>query len=226
LMVLFEEVIAEQKAVAKKNPKRKPVAETYVDELEKDLEHTRENLQATVEELQTSNEELRSMNEEYQSTNEELQSANEELETSREEMQSLNEELTTVNTELHDKIDDLTKAQRDMELFLNSLEIPTVYLDPSMKILRFTVQAKKVVNLVEHDVGRPLSHISTNLKGSSIVDEVKEVIRSLTPTERMVESLDGTSYLMRVLPYKSRDNRLEGIVVSFVNLDGLRANKS
>jgi two-component system, chemotaxis family, CheB/CheR fusion protein len=194
----------------------------YVDELERELADTRENLQTTIEELETSNEEMRSVNEEYQSTNEELQSANEELETSREEMQSLNEELGTVNEELQDKVDTLTLMAQDMQVFLDSLDNPTIFLDHELQIKRFTSQARRVLNIMDQDLNRPLAHLATHLKDVNLLEAIQQVNESLEPLERVVETHDGHPYLMRVLPYRKVDHTIEGIVLNFVDVQKVR----
>jgi two-component system CheB/CheR fusion protein len=133
-------------------------------QLERELEDMRESHQITVEELETSNEELKSTNEELQSTNEELQSANEEMETSKEELQSLNEELVTVNTELQEKNEELARTNNDMKNLLDSIEVPTIFLDSDLRIQRFTAHAPKIINLIHSDVGRPITDIATTLE--------------------------------------------------------------
>ncbi|HZO12471.1 MAG TPA: chemotaxis protein CheB, partial [Polyangiaceae bacterium] len=171
--------------------------------LELDLQHTRESLKSTVEELETSNEELKSSNEELQSTNEELQSTNEELETSKEEMQSLNEELHAVNAELQEKVEELSRANDDMQNLLNGIEVATLFLDSDLRIMRFTPQARRVVNLIESDVGRPLSDLAANLDYTDLAKDAREVMETLVYKEREVRiGSDGESWaLMRILPY-------------------------
>jgi two-component system CheB/CheR fusion protein len=190
--------------------------------LEEELQRTRESLQGTIEELETTNEELKSMNEELQSTNEELQSANEELETSREEMQSLNEELQTVNSELEERNRTLSQVNDDMQNLLNSTDIATLFLDDTLAIRRFTTPAKKVFSLIDADVGRPISDLSTNLRYEGLVDEAREVLRSLVFRERELQTKDGAWRLMRVMPYQTHDNRIDGLVITFVDIDAIK----
>jgi two-component system CheB/CheR fusion protein len=190
--------------------------------IEQELIDTRENLQLANEELETSNEELRSMNEEYQSTNEELKSANEELETSREEMQSLNEELTTVNSELSDKISNLNEIQSEMQMFLNSLDVPTVFLDDDLNIVRFTTQAAKIFHIIDSDIGRPISHFASNLQDKSFLDDAKEVIKTLRYQEKEIKTVNEHWYLRRMLPYRTADSRICGVAVNFVDIDELK----
>jgi two-component system CheB/CheR fusion protein len=192
-----------------------------VEELERELQHTKESLQTTIEELETSNEELKSTNEELQSTNEELQSTNEELETSKEEMQSLNEELTTVNTEMQSKVDDLSRANDDMQNLLNSTEIATIFLDNELNIKRYTEQAKRLINLIQTDVGRPVADLVSSLKYDQLVSDCKTVLRSLVFKQSEVQTRDGHWYLMRIMPYRTAENMIDGLVVTFVDTQQL-----
>lgn len=185
------------------------------EQLERELQSLTESHQSTLEELETSNEEL-------QSTNEELQSSNEELETSKEEMQSLNEELTTVNAELQAKVDALSQTNDDMQNLLNSTDIATVFLDGDLNIKRFTEQARELVLLRESDVGRPISELASNLKTEKLVESCDRVLRTLVFKEEEVETEDGSSYLMRITPYRTGDNVIDGLVLTFVNISKLR----
>jgi two-component system CheB/CheR fusion protein len=185
--------------------------------LERELHHTRESHQSTVEELETANEELKSTNEELQSTNEELQSTNEELETSKEEMQSLNEELHAVNTELNDKVEELSRANDDMRNLLNGTDIATIFLDNQLQIKRYTERAKKVISLIPSDIGRPIGDLVSKLYYDRLVEDVKEVLETLVFKEVEVRGPEGTWYLMRVLPYRTTENVIEGLVISFID---------
>lgn len=189
-----------------------------VEELERDLAYTRENLQATIEEQQASNEELKSTNEELQSTNEELQSTNEELETSKEELQSVNEELITVNAELQAKIEQLAGMQNDMKNLLDNINIGTVFLDQHMLIKRFTREATRVYRLVASDVGRPLGDIKSDLEDEDLLADAQAVLESLVPREREVHTAAGASYLARFQPYRTLDNVIEGVVLTFTDI--------
>ena len=195
--------------------------------VEEEPQRTRENLQGMIEELETTNEELQSTNEELQSTNEELQSANEELETSREEMQSLNEELQTVNAELEGRNRALSQANDDMQNLLNSTDIATVFLDEQLHIKRFTTQAKKVFSLIETDIGRPIADLAANLRYDKLVDEAQEVLNTLVFREREIQTKDGQWRLMRIMPYRTYENLIDGLVMTFVDIDRLkRAQRS
>jgi two-component system CheB/CheR fusion protein len=192
-------------------------------ELERELQHTKESHQSTIEELETSNEELKSTNEELQSTNEELQSANEELETSKEEMQSLNEELQTVNAELQGKIEELSRANDDMKNLLNGTDIATVFLDSQLNIKRYTEQAKHVIRLIHSDVGRPIADLVSRLRYDRLVEDAHEVLRTLVFKETEVRAQDGSWYLMRILPYRTIENMIDGLVITFIDITKFKA---
>jgi len=224
LMVVFEDVGAPAKRAASGKAKTGSVSSQsrLYKELEKELAFTRERLQTTSEEMETSKEELKSSNEELQSTNEELQSTNEELTTSKEELQSMNEELVTVNTELQTKIDELAGANNDMQNLLNNIEIATIFLDNDLNVRRFTPQAAKIINLIPSDVGRPITHIVSNLKYEALVDDIKAVIQTLIFKEAQVQTGDGCWYLMRIMPYRTLDNMVGGVVVTFIEITSVK----
>jgi two-component system, chemotaxis family, CheB/CheR fusion protein len=224
-MVLFEELPAEEKEknTGKRQVRKKTDSSRRVQQLEEELRSTKESLQTTIEELETSNEELRSVNEEYQSANEELQSANEELNSSKEEMQSLNEELETVNAELQGKNQELMKANDDMKNLLDSLALPTIFLDNSLRIKRFTAQADKVVNLRDSDTGRPLGDLVLRIKYDHLLQDAKEVLKSLAPREMEIEGIDGRWYSVRIKPYRTVENFIDGLVILFVNIHKRKA---
>jgi two-component system, chemotaxis family, CheB/CheR fusion protein len=190
--------------------------------LERELQSAKESLRTTIEELETSNEELKSTNEELQSTNEELQSANEELETSKEEMQSLNEELSTINAELQSKVDDLSRSNDDMQNLLNSIEIATIFLDMQLKITRYTEQARRLVNLIQTDVGRPLADLVSNLDYTGLVPDCREVLRTLVFKQCEVQTREGHWYLLRIIPYRTGENIIDGLVLTFVDINPVK----
>jgi two-component system CheB/CheR fusion protein len=188
-------------------------------ELENELRAKDDYLQTTLEEMETTNEELKSTNEELQSVNEEMQSTNEELETSKEELQSVNEELSTVNAELQDKVNDLSHANNDMNNLLAGTGIGTVFVDHHVRISRFTPAATPVINLITSDVGRPLAHVATNIVGyDAMIDDIAAVIETLVPREAEVQVKGGAWYLMRIRPYRTIDNLIEGAVVTLVDI--------
>jgi two-component system CheB/CheR fusion protein len=176
-----------------------------------------------VEELETSNEELKSANEEMQSMNEELQSTNEELETSKEELQSVNEELATVNAELQQKVADLTRANDDMNNLLAGTGVGTVFVDHSLRIQRFTPTVTQVINLIPTDVGRPVGHIVSNLVGyDHLVADVQAVLDTLVPREVEVQTLSGHWHLLRIRPYRTLANIIEGAVITFTDVSEMK----
>ncbi len=183
-----------------------------------ELQFTKQRLQHVIEVSQATNEELKSANEELQSTNEELQSTNEELETSKEELQSLNEELTTVNTEYQAQIGDLDAANDDLHNLLNSIEIPTVFLDNALNIKRFTPEIKNLINLIASDVGRPLADLGTKFSDEGFIQEAQSVVETLVFREREVQTSDGHWFLRRILPYRTTKNVIDGLVITFLDM--------
>lgn len=218
LLVLFRE--ASQVSVNRSSPKkgRSIPVNRRIAELELELQKAREELSSTHEEMQTSQEELKSTNEELQSTNEELQSTNEELTTSKEEMQSLNEELQTVNAELQSKVDELSKASDDMKNLLDSIEIATVFLDRDLHIRRFTHQTTRIIKLIPGDIGRPLTDITTRLLYPNLTNDALEVLRTLVFKEKPVESNDGKWFNVRIMPYRTVVDKIEGLVITFTDI--------
>jgi len=223
LLVVFTEVATQPTAPPDKTSSA--AARHYrsqIGELERELKHTREQLQSANEEMETSQEELKSTNEELQSTNEEIQSTNEELTTSKEELQSLNEELVTVNSELQAKVDELSQAGNDMKNLLNSTEIATIFLDNEVRIKRYTPQATKIINLIPGDLGRPIDHVVPKLKYAALVSDVREVIQTLAFKEAQVQTTDQRWYLMRIMPYRTIDNVIDGAVLTFTDITALK----
>ncbi len=195
-----------------------------VRQLEAELRATKERLQTTTEELDSSNEELKSSNEELQSINEELQSTNEELETSKEELQSINEELQTVNAELNARVEELSRANNDMSNLLESTQIATVFLDRALVVKGFTPAAKDVFHLIESDVGRPIMHVRARFGMDNLQDDAERVLRTLATIERPVRSTDSdTRYVMRMLPYRTADNVIGGVVITFTDITRISA---
>jgi two-component system CheB/CheR fusion protein len=181
-----------------------------------DLRRMRSELQSTIEELQTSNEELKAAHEEVVSTNEELQSMNEELETSREEMQSLNEELSTVNSQLQAKMEEYQAVTNDLASLLTSTDIAVLFLDTRFRIRRFTPQVKELLEVIATDVGRPLNDLARKFDDPTLLDEAQVVLERLTPSEREISVQGGRWFMRRLTAYRTADNRIDGVVVTFV----------
>ncbi|MEI9478695.1 MAG: chemotaxis protein CheB, partial [Deltaproteobacteria bacterium] len=219
LLVIFEDLPLEVKTGSQPTTDESIDAEPHsrIQQLEQELRSTKEYLQTTIEELETANEELKSTNEELQSSNEELQSTNEELETSKEELQSINEELTTVNSELQQKIDQLSKTSSDLNNLLSSTQIGTIFLDMGLNIQRFTPTMSDIINLIPTDVGRPVSHIVTKMRYQGLVEDAKGVLKTLVPREMEIQTEDDRWFLMRILPYRTIENMIDGVVITFVD---------
>jgi two-component system, chemotaxis family, CheB/CheR fusion protein len=194
-------------------------ATLHIGALKQELRAKEEYLQTAYEELETSNEELKSSNEEMQSVNEELQSTNEELETSKEELQSVNEELATVNAELQTKVADLSQANNDMNNLLAGTGIGTIFVDHHLNIMRFTPATTRIINLITSDMGRPVGHIVSNMKGyDHLLEDTQEVLNTLVPKELEVQTLTGAWYTLHIMPYRTLDNVIEGAVITFVDI--------
>ncbi|MBW3538975.1 MAG: PAS domain-containing protein [Planctomycetes bacterium] len=218
LLISFEESQRTERGRIATRPAQ-PVEEPPADRrLEDELRSTREELESTIEELETSNEELKASNEEATSINEELQSANEELETSKEELQSLNEELHTVNHQLEAKLEEFEELTNDLSNLLTSTDIAVLFLDTSFRVRRFTPPMTRLVRLVPGDVGRPIGDITQRFADESLVPDAEAVLATLVPIEKEVSSDDGRWFLRRVLPYRTQDNRIAGVVITFLDI--------
>jgi two-component system CheB/CheR fusion protein len=223
-LIVFQDRGPMDPAVSAEEVPADDVEGTTARQLEIELRATKERLQTATEELESSNEELKSGNEELQSTNEELQSTNEELQTSKEELQSINEELQTVNAELNARVEELSRANNDMSNLLESTQIATVFLDRTLAIKSFTPAAKDVFRLVESDAGRPVMHVRARFDCPSLQDDAERVLRTLTRIERHVSSNDNdTRYIMRMLPYRTADNVINGVVLTFTDITQISA---
>jgi two-component system, chemotaxis family, CheB/CheR fusion protein len=186
--------------------------------LEQEMSKTRERLQNTIEEMDSSEEDYKSAIEELQSTNEELQSTNEELETSKEELQAVNEELITVNAELQGKIDELTSVNDDMNNLFASTDIATIFLNNELQIKRFTPAITKIIKLIPTDIGRSIGDLKSNLSDEDLVKDISEVIDTLAFKIREVQDTNGSWYLMRILPYRTSRNVIDGAVITFSDI--------
>ncbi len=214
LIVSFENV---ERSYKEKELQLKPTLERdkHILELEIELSSTKEELNEKLEEMNTSYEELKAANEELQSLNEESQSTNEELETAKEELQSVNEEMVTVNSELQMTIEDLTHSNDDLQNLINSTQIPTLFLDNELNVRKFTKETKKLINLIESDVGRPVKHIVSNLRYDKFEEDLEDVLHTLMPKQLEIETENGNWYLIRIMPYKTVENVIDGLVVTF-----------
>jgi two-component system CheB/CheR fusion protein len=225
-MVVFEEVVRlavespmnNKKAQIEKKASKTKMSNIEVENahLKEELDATREYLQSIIEEQRTTNEELRSANEEIQSSNEELQSINEEIETAKEELQSTNEELTMVNEELQNRNEELSKVNNDLNNLLSSVNIPILRLGRDLRTRRFTPMAETILNLINADVGRPITDIKPNLRVPDFRKAaISHVLETLEVHEEQVEDAGGKSYSMRIRPYRTADNKIDGVVMSF-----------
>jgi len=222
LIVSFEESSVQDDEV--QNKKIYPISncEDRTNALETELKRTKERLNITIEDMTTSNEELKSANEELQSMNEESQSTNEELETSKEELQSINEELTIVNSELQTKIDELSIINDDMANLFNSTEIATIFVDNELKIRRFTDEATKIIKLIKSDVGRSLGDIVSSINYPDLVDDIQKVIDKVAYKEKEVNDVNGHWYKVRIMPYKTSKNIIDGAIITTIDVSGMK----
>jgi two-component system CheB/CheR fusion protein len=221
LLIVFRDL-----AMSTKGRTRRRTRSAVHQELEAELQRAREEAQSLREEMRASQEELQAANEELQSTNEELQSTNEELTSSKEEMQAMNDELQAVNAELQAKLDDLAIAQSDMRNLLNSTDIATLFLDKNMHVRRFTERARKVISLRDGDVGRPLGDLTTSLDYPTLEEDVRDMLRTLVVSEKQVRSREGRWYAVRILPYRTQDDVIDGAVITFVDVSAAKGDAS
>ncbi len=219
MLILFDEVT--DLAVPQPVPAG-AVIEPIVREMEDELHRTRDHLRTTVEQYETSLEELKASNEELQAINEELRSATEELETSKEELQSVNEELTTLNHELKLKVDEVSHANSDLQNLMTSTEIGVIFLDRNLDIKRFTPRIQDVFNIIPSDLGRPLAHVTHRFGDFDLVESAQTALQSLRTIEKRIPARDGRSFLVRWLPYRSIDNRIDGVVITLIDVSDLR----
>jgi two-component system CheB/CheR fusion protein len=187
-------------------------------ELEIELHRINEELQSFKEKMQTSQEELKSSNEELQSANEELQSTYEELTTSKEELQSMNEVLQTLNTEMQNKISEYIESSNDMQNLLNSINIPTLFIDKELNILRFTEQITKIIKLRQSDIARPFTEMVSDLQYPEIENDAKEVLRTLVFKETDISANDERWFKVRIMPYRTFNDYINGVVITFIDI--------
>lgn len=206
---------------AEQSPSTSDSAE-QCEQLRRDLLATRSTLQSIIERHEVTNQELRAANEEVQSSNEELQSANEELETAKEELQSTNEEMTTVNEELHSRQLELIQVNNDLQNLINSVHLPIIILGQDLRIRRFTPMAQKVLNVIPSDIGRPFSDINIKLAVPDLPQLISEVVESLTVRELEVQDVQGAWYSMRLRPYKTAESKIDGVVLTLIDIDHIK----
>jgi two-component system, chemotaxis family, CheB/CheR fusion protein len=218
VMVVFTDVAKLSTAKPPGASERTTLHHARLGAMARELRQAHEDLQVTRDEMQSSQEELKSTNEELQSMNEELQSTNEELTTSKEEMQSMNEELQTVNHELQSKVDELYRASNDMKNLLNSTDIATLFLDDALLVRRFTTQTTKIIKLIPGDVGRPITDIVTTLDYPRLAKDAHQVLKTLAFVEKQISAPRGHWYTVRIMPYRTQDNRIDGVVITFADI--------
>ncbi len=215
VIIAFTEVPAPEEAKAPLDRDADAPESQRLAEAEASAHQFLTELQRAREEMQFSQEELRSANEELQSTNEEMQSTNEELTTSKEEMQSLNEELQTVNAELQGKVDELSRSSNDMKNLLNSTDVATLFLDNDLKVRRFTTPTTKIIKLIPGDIGRPITDLASDLFYPDLPADARDTLRKLVSTDKSVKASDGRWFTARIMPYRTLDNRIDGVVITF-----------
>jgi two-component system CheB/CheR fusion protein len=222
VMIVFRDVPAPPAAKARRKKTQGPLDPALAEE----LQLCKDEIRALRQEMGASAEELQAANEELQSTNEELQSANEELTTSKEESQSMNEELQTLNGELQSKLDDLALAQSDMQNLLNSTDIATLFLDSALNVRRYTDQITRIIHLREGDIGRPLTDLASTLIYPELNDDAKETLRTLSFTEKQIATTDQHWYLVRIKPYRTLANVIQGVVITLIDITAAKALES
>jgi len=222
LMIIFTDLPKAPEVELTTRKARKNININRQTKLEEELQHTREEMQNSTEEMQSAQEELKSTNEELQSTNEELQSTNEELTSSKEEMQSLNEELQTVNAELQSKISDYMDVNNDMKNLLNSTDIATLFLDKDLKIKRYTPQATKIFKLIKSDIGRQFTDQVSDLIYPELAEDANEVLKTLVFIKKQIPTKDERWFSIRIMPYRTFDDKIDGLVITFFNITDLK----
>jgi two-component system CheB/CheR fusion protein len=222
LAVIFEDAqpppVVSQAATAEEAP--------LVAQLENEIKALGAELRTNADSYYSATEEIRAANEEMTAMNEELQSANEELESSQEELQSLNEELTTVNSQLNEKVSELTETNDDLTNVMAAIDMATLFLDSELRIRRFTPRATDLFSLLDSDMGRPISNITHRFTDADLTADMNNVIKTLVPLEKELQASDGRWYTLRILPYRTRDNRIAGVVVTFANVNRLKEAES
>ena len=224
LVVFLEDEINEPiETIETHLPQVQAERDVRVAQLEGEVQRLREQLQVTIEENNSSNEEMKAANEELQSINEEYRSATEELETSKEELQSVNEELQAVNSEMRNKLDETSRAHRELENLMGASEIPTLFLDRELRIQRYTAAVKELFSILPTDRGRRISDLTHKLRYGQFAEDAEQVLRTLAPLEREVHLENDIAFAIRLRPYRTVEDRIEGVVVSFIDITKLKA---
>jgi two-component system, chemotaxis family, CheB/CheR fusion protein len=225
-LVLFEEKEARKPLEPKTHHRQSAkelsdVKDVQIAQLKQELASTKEYLQSIIEAQEATNEELQSANEEIQSGNEELQSTNEELQTSKEELESANEELNTVNEEIQHRNQQLTQLSNDLINILNSATIPIIMLGEDLHIRRFTPEAERVFGFSNHDVGKALTHLSLNIDVPQLERWILDVMRDIHMKQEHIRARDGRSYTLRITPYRTLENKIDGVVITMLDVSDL-----
>jgi two-component system CheB/CheR fusion protein len=203
-------------------PRSQAERDQMIAPLQAEIRRLREQLQITIEEYDSSNEEMKAANEELQSVNEEYRSATEELETSKEELQSVNEELQTVNSEMRSKLDEISRAHQELENLMGATEIATLFLDREMRIQRFSAGVQELFSMLQIDQGRRVSDLTHKLGYSEFVEDAERALRKLTPVEKEIQTPAGMWFLIRLRPYRTVEDRIEGVVITFIDINKLK----
>ena len=225
LLVIFDETTKGTRPGKLPQTLGKTARQRETAELRRELEASKESLQAIIEEQESTNEELKSANEEIESSNEELQSTNEELETAKEELQSTNEELTTLNEELSNRNLEMMQINSDLNNLLASIQLPIVMVDNTLTVRRATPAARQAFNILQTDIGRPLRELRPNIDVPDLEDILRQVIQTASTRERRIIDKDGHEYSLRVRPYRTSDNRIDGAVITLVDIDGKKRRR-
>jgi two-component system CheB/CheR fusion protein len=206
-------------------PRTQAERDQMIVQLQAEILRLRDQLQITAEQYDSSTEDMKTANEELQSINEEYRSATEELETSKEELQSVNEELQTVNSEMRNKLEEVSKAHKELESLMGATEIATLYLDRELRIQRYTAGVQELFNVLPRDSGRPIGDLTQKFGYDALVEDAEEVLRQLSAVERELQRSDGSWFLMRMHPYRTTENRIEGVVITFIDITQLKATE-
>jgi two-component system CheB/CheR fusion protein len=230
-LIVFGDVMMTELLTKRKSKGKGKREDQLLEQLREELAGTKESLQAIIEEQEATNEELKSANEEIESSNEELQSTNEELETAKEELQSTNEELTTLNEELSNRNHEIMQINNDLNNLLSSVHLPIVMVDNGLTIRRATPTAYQAFNIGDIDIGRRITDLNPKFEIGNMGKLLREVIDTLTVREKEVRDRQGRSYSLRIRPYRTTDNKIDGAVLTLVDLHGkkdrpARARKS